>query len=319
MQTVTCLATTQSHLVSGSEDSNLHVWSLPALLSLTSTEPSEPLRSLQNHRASVTNVALGHSASNTNICVSSSKDNTVIVWNYLSGDLLRTYLLPSTPLSLALEPCDRAVYVGFEDGSVQLIEFVQHDSADNPLYDTRLQTTPVQVTLPPWVTPNQSDTGPALCVGLNYDGTCLLTGHASGKIAQWDTGLRNFSGELADLNAPVTNLIMLSPLPSKRLTNPAAVVKPKLGAGNYTFTAQLSGSLETSPLDHTLRIIGFTEDQLENAMARLTGPVTSSSSSPSGDEELRKENAELLKVINQQRELQKKTWDKYTKLKGSKA
>jgi pre-rRNA-processing protein IPI3 len=297
--------------VSGSEDSNIHVWSVPRLLSLSWKETHEPLRSLSNHRAAVIHLAVGHSSSTTNICVSSGKDNTVIVWNYHSGDLLRTFLLSSTPLCLALDPCDRAVYVGFEDGSVQLIEFIQPDSILNPLYDTRQQTTPVQITLPPWTAPLEA--GAALCIGLSYDGTCLLTGHSSGKIAQWDTGRRSFSAELADLNAPVTNLFMLAPFPETRLTRPQTVVKPKLGESNYTFTVQLTGSMGNSAFDHAVSTPGFSLELLEDSISRISGP---SATSPSGDDKLRKENDELWQIISEQRELQKQTWDKYTKLKS---
>lgn len=300
--------------MSGSDDSNIHVWSLPRLLSISSNETPEPIRSLSNHRAAITNLVLGHSSSTTNICVSASKDNTVVVWNYLSGDLLRTFLLPSTPLCLALDPCDRAVYVGFEDGSMQLIEFLQSDSVQNPLYDTRLQTTPVQITTPPWITP--TDFGPALCIGLNYDGTCLLSGHVSGKIAQWDTGRRTFSTEVGDLNAPVTNLLMLSPFPKNRLTKAATIVKPKIGEGNYSFVAQFTGSTNTSSFEQVLHSTGFPADLLEDAIARFSSPMASSSS---GDDQLRKENEELWKVIHEQRDLQKKTWEKYSKLKANDA
>jgi len=235
----------------------------------------------------------------------------VIVWNYHTGDLLRTFLLPSTPLCLALDPCDRAVYVGFEDGSLQVVEFVQPESISNPLYDSRLQTTPVQITLSPWAAPTEA--GAALCVSLSYDGTCLLSGHASGKIAQWDTGRRSFSAELVDLNAPVTNLRMLSPFPEKRLTKPQTVVKPKLGEGNYTFTVQLVGSMGNSTFDKAISSSGFPSQMLEDAISRLSGPSTPSSS---GDDKLRKENQELWQIINEQRELQKKTWDQYTQLKS---
>jgi pre-rRNA-processing protein IPI3 len=311
LQAVSCLAASQSHLVSGSEDSNVHVWSVSRLLSLSWKETREPLRSLSNHRAAITQLALGHSSSTTNICVSSSRDNTVIVWNYHSGDLLRTFLLSSTPLCLALDPCDRAVYVGFEDGSVQLIEFIKPDCILNPLYDTRLQTTPVQITLPSWTAP--SETGAALCIGLSYDGTYLLSGHSSGKIAQWDTGRRSFSAELADLNAPVTNLFMLSPFPGTRLTTPQTVVKPKLGESNYTFTAQLTGSMGRSTFDHAVSTTGFPLELLEDSISKISGPLAPSSS---GDDKLRKENDELWQIINEQRDLQKKTWDKYTKLKS---
>jgi pre-rRNA-processing protein IPI3 len=194
---------------------------------------------------------------------------------------------------------------------VQLIEFIQPDSILNPLYDTRQQTTPVQITLPPWTAPLEA--GAALCIGLSYDGTCLLTGHSSGKIAQWDTGRRSFSAELADLNAPVTNLFMLAPFPETRLTRPQTVVKPKLGESNYTFTAQLTGSMGNSAFDHAVSTPGFSLELLEDSISRISGP---SATSPSGDDKLRKENDELWQIISEQRELQKQTWDKYTKLKS---
>lgn len=310
LQPISCLAGNQSHLITGSEDSNIHIWSVPRLLSMTATESPEPLRTLSNHRAAITNLVMGHSASGTDICVSASKDNTIVVWDYHSGDLLRIFLLPSTPLCLALDPCDRAVYIGFEDGSVQLVEFSSRDSKVNQLYDKSLQSTPVQVTLPSWTT--QGEPSPVLCLGLSYDGTTLLSGHTSGKIVHWDTPRRIFTAELADLNAPVTNLLMSSPFTAQRMTKPLTVVKPKLGEGSYIFTSKLQGSIGT--LSRAINADGFPSDLLEKAIASFSIAATNTSSS-SGDEELRKENEELWKIVNDQRALQKKTWSKYTTLK----
>jgi pre-rRNA-processing protein IPI3 len=197
---------------------------------------------------------------------------------------------------------------------VQVIEFTQPNSITHPLYDTRLQNTPIQVTLPPWVAPNEA--GPALCIGVSYDGTLLLSGHNSGKISQWDTGRRCFSAELADLNAPVTNIAMLSPFPETRSTIAVTVVKPKLGEGHYTFTAQLTGSLTKSHFDEITDNPGFPAKMLEDAIADFSRPATQSSS---GDEKLLKENEDLWKIINEQRAVQKKTWDKYSQLKTSDA
>lgn len=288
----------------------------------SSSETHEPLRSLSNHGQPITSVGLGHSASSTNICVSASKDNTIIVWNYHTGDLLRTFLLPSTPLCLALDPCDRGVYIGFEDGSVQLVEFVHADAKVHPVYDAELQHTPVTVNTSPWIPPSsiatESDSvfGAVHCLGLSYDGTSLISGHASGKIGLWDTGKHNFAGELVDLNAPVTNLLMLSPFPGKQLTKAAMVVKPKLGESNYTFTAQLTGSLATNAFDRAVEGPGFPTDMLENAISRFLAPSATSPSqatSSSGDEKLRKENEDLRRVINEQQALLKKM---QSKLKG---
>ncbi|KAF7855981.1 hypothetical protein EAF04_009937 [Stromatinia cepivora] len=320
LQPISCIAATSTHMVTGSEDSNLHVWSISQLLSLHSNtnEPHEPIRSLSNHRAAITSVITGHSSSTSNICISASEDNSIIVWNYHTGDLLRTFLLPSTPLCMALDPCDRAVYTGFEDGSLQMIELIQPNSAINPLFDTRLQNTPVQVTSSIWSPP--SDIGAVHCLGLSYDGTSLFSGHSSGKISHWDTGRRAFLVELSDLNAPVTNLVMQSPFPKTSKTKSINVVKPKLAEGNYTFIAQLIGNKGSSIFDQALEYQGFPQGMLEKALLDLAEPQvtttsSSSSSSSSEEEKLRKENSELWKVVNEQRALQKKTFEKYSELK----
>jgi pre-rRNA-processing protein IPI3 len=312
LQAVTCITATRLNILTGSEDSNIHVWSLPRLLALETKESLEPLRSLSNHRAAITSLAIGQSTNQTNISISTSQDNTIIVWNYHSGDLLRTFLLPSTPLCLALDPCNRAVYAGFEDGTLQMIEFFQANSTLNPLFDPNLQTTPVQITESPWTAP--AECGSVYCMGLSYDGTSILSGHASGKISLWDTGRRAFSSELADLNAPVTNLLMISPFPSPTRTRASNVVKPKLGDVQYTFTAQLCGPPPATEFDRVVHSNGFPSEMLFDAISRFSTPLSLSSSA---DEKLRKENEELWRVVNEQQALQKKTLEKYTKLKAS--
>lgn len=257
---------------------------------------------------------MGHSATPTNICVSASKDSTCIVWNYQSGDLLRTFLLPSAPLCLTLDPCDRAVYVGSEDGSIQCVEFISSASLLNPLFDQTLQSTPTQITMPPWTADSEiGEVGPTHCININYDGTHLLSGHTSGKIVQWDIGRRGVRGEVADLNAPVTNLIMMSPFPKKRMTKTITVVKPKLGEGHYTFTSQLTGMIDQNPFEQAVQSLGFAQDMLEGAISKFYSPAASTSI---GDDKLRKENEELWQIVNEQRDLQKITWEKYAKLKA---
>jgi len=278
-----------------------------------STDLHEPVRTLSNHRAAITSVAIGHSASDVNISISASRDNTCIVWNYHTGELLRTFLLPSNPLCLAIDPCDRAFYVGFEDGSIQPIELLQLTATINSLYDSNLQATPVQVTSSPFGGA-PPEIGLVHCLDLSYDGTVLLSGHASGKIIKWDAGPRRFSGELADLNAPVTNLMILSPFPNLLPTKAVTVVKPRFGEGNYTFTCQFTTSLGTSEFEEALKSPGVPSDMLESAILEFAKPVASSSEA---DEQLRKENEDLWAVVNEQRALQKRTYDKYLEAKAA--
>lgn len=313
---MTCLATTSTHIISGSEDSNIHIWSLPTLLSLSTIGAQEPVRSLSNHRAAITHLVTGHSAGSGDILVSASKDNTCIVWDYHTGTLLRTYLLPATPLCLALDPCDRAAYAGFEDGSVRLIDFFAQSSTVNPLYDSKLQTTPVQVAPDAWVAPFEA--GATNCIAVTYDGTSLLTGHAAGKVVQWDVGRRGFSADLVDLNAPVTNLLVMSPFADKHATRAVNVVKPRLGEVSYTYTAQLTGDLMVSPFQQALNCPGFSADVLDDAIMGFGSPgLVSTSAVPvekpgsAGEEQLQAENEGLKASLVEAKALQKKTWEKY--------
>lgn len=310
LQIVSCVAAKKSHLISGSDDSNLHVWSTPQLLSLSENQSLEPIRSLSNHQAPITSLVLGNSESNNDICVSASKENTVLVWNYNSGQLLRTFLLSNTPLCLSLDPCDRGVYIGLDDGSIQLIEFVVSDSNKNLLFDSALQATPLKITAPQWNVPG--DAGSALCICLTYDGTYLLTGHTSGKINKWDTGRRRFLLEVSSLTEPVTNLIFQSPFPTNKRTRISTVVKPKLSSHDHVLTTQFIGSLH-SEFDHAVFSQGFSTELINDAIARFTSPSCSSSEA---DEQLKNENEALWKIINELRAVQKKTWEKYTTLQA---
>ncbi|KAK3067162.1 hypothetical protein LTS18_001275, partial [Coniosporium uncinatum] len=216
LQPVTHLTISPSftHLLSGSADSNIHVWSLPSLLSFSSTrEAKTPLQTLSHHRGPITALTLGHSSSTSaNIAVSASTDSTALIWDYRTGALRRIYLLPSTPLALAFDVLDRALFATYGDGSVQCIDFYDRDSQPstiNPLYDTdpAASSTPHQP--PPsskWPTHSQTN-GPALSIALSYDSSLLLTGHESGRIVAWDVGRGAFRDVVATLPGPVTNLV----------------------------------------------------------------------------------------------------------------
>ena len=334
LQPVTCLAGDSTYLVSGSEDSNILVWSVPSLISLSNQGPHEPLRTLSNHRAGITALALGHSNAGTNIVVSASKDNTAIVWNHSTGTLLRTFLLPSTPSALALDPADRAFYVGYTDSSVALIDLYNPTASTNSLYDVDQQSTPLQIVAEKTNMSGAPSTLEAVnCLGVSYDGTTLLSGHQSGNVISWETGARKFSAELTDLNAPVTNLHMESPFPRTYPVKAIGVSKPKLGEGNHTFTAQLNGTLPSKFKAETVRSeVGFADGVLEEAIMEFmmpSGPQVVGKVSKAADVEmgggeseelakLKKENAELWAVVNEQNDAQKETLSKKRKGAGGK-
>jgi pre-rRNA-processing protein IPI3 len=311
---VTCIATTPYHLITGSDDSNILVWEVARLLELDTTVEHEPEQTLSNHRAAITSLVVGQSTNpDTNICVSASRDKSCIIWNYQTGVALRTLLLPSCPLSLGLDPCARAFYVSTEDCSMIAVELFA-EKALLGAQNAEGSSTVVQVA-PPFGTSSQ-EAGPASCLGLSYDGTVLLSGHANGQILRWDLSTRAVATEVANLNASVTNIFFVPPFASASRTQAASVVKPFLGSRNYTFAAQLSGDLvDESPFGNLVNTKGITQEKLEQAILSLHQPQTGTAAAT--DDELRKENENLWAIINEQRALQKKTLQRYVEAKSA--
>lgn len=207
---------------------------------------------------------MGHSAGRYNIVVSTSKDNMAIVWNYHTGQVLRTFLLPSAAMCTALDPADRAFYVGYEDGSVQAIDLYKSQSIQHPLYDPSLQSTPSQVSAEDRWSPPSADMGTVHSLSVSYDGTILLSGHENGKVLSWNIGRRKYTATMADYTHPVTNLLTQPPsglphaaLDLKRISH--NIVKPRYdqglsdqstpGAvpGEYAFNSHILASSSSSP------------------------------------------------------------------------
>ena len=225
LQAVSSLIVTYSHtlILSGSADSNVHVWSLPNLLSFSQTstfssiDPPQksPVRTFSQHRAGITALACGHSTTATNFAISASNDNTCYLWTIDNCEILKTILLPYTPLCFALDPADRTAYAGYEDGSIQCIEFYRKastlaDQTLEPLQNTS-DSGPLQLTPRDTWSPLSSEIGPASCICISFDATSLLTGHDNGKVISWDVAKRRIHKAVSDFGHSVTNLIMLSP------------------------------------------------------------------------------------------------------------
>ncbi|KAJ5192472.1 hypothetical protein N7449_008614 [Penicillium cf. viridicatum] len=282
LQPVTSLVVdpTSNFILSGSADASVHVWSLPGILSFskpalsaTRQPTNSPIRTFSNHRAGITSLAVGHSNGRHNIVVSTAKDNTAIAWDYHTGRTLRTFLLPLSATSVALDPVDRAFYVGYEDGSVQSVDFYRSQSQ--------------------WRIGGSSpsaETGSVKTISLTYDGTTLLSGHANGKVLSWNVARRKYTTSVADYTHPITNLVMLPPggipHPSSDLKRKAhTIVKPRHDSGlsapnhapgavpaEYMFHTQItapSDSRKPTQFSQALTHSFFPTSMIEDGLAEL--------------------------------------------------
>lgn len=229
---------------------------------------------------------------------------------------MHTFLLPSSPLCLALDPADRGIYAGYEDGSVHLIDFYSQGGLANPLHNPALQSTPTQPPLSDrWSAPDHS-ASPILCLQVSYDGTSLLSGHQDGKVHVWDVAAGKYDKRLADFAAPITNVVMLKPVGFHENSKPAVklqnVVKPRYesfvngdhGAtipNKYTFIARFTSTLplplsaDNTSFYQALHHSSFPTALLEESLAELSSPKKTFDTATDSSElaNLRAQNAAL--------------------------
>ncbi|GIZ38110.1 hypothetical protein CKM354_000153400 [Cercospora kikuchii] len=345
---------TSNFLLSASKDATIHVWSIPQLLSFTHTGGASPLRTFSSHHAEITGLVLGHGAFNLNFVISTSKDKTCLVWDYKTGNILRTYLLPGTPLCAALDPADRAVYVGYEDGCLQQLDLYTPPTGElDAVQNGQGALDPVQ---PPaasrWKLPDASH-GSALSLDVSYDGSVILTGHQSGAVLSWDVARTSFATNLTPLPlpGPASNLMFLpvsghhGQQSGTKKIKINEIVKPKFGAfdvngsgavpGNYVANVQFSSELDlgSEEFRSALTAPTFPTALLDEGLDELAnwGKMPNQSNGDIGangddfmslddnedkpeNQKLQEENAALKAQLESMRRMQKKSFEKLSKL-----
>lgn len=225
-----------------------------------------------------------------------------------------------------MDPADRAAYVGYEDGSIQLLRFYIDKSFTHPLHQFDVHSTPSHPAAKDRWLPPSPQSSATLSIQLSYDGATLLSGHRGGAVQSWDVAKGLFAKTLAELSSPVTNLKILSPtgfpitsVPPLKLHK---VVKPRYesSAGaynnpyttsglpaNYTLTAQFATTLSHQPTDFQTSLTSptFSQSLLDASIAELTslpsakqGPISNSALGGEEGEDPGEQNTHLLAQLN---------------------
>jgi pre-rRNA-processing protein IPI3 len=204
---------------------------------------------------------------------------------------MRTYLLPETPTAVTLDPADRAFHVAYSDGSLQTIDFfdeIQKTVPTDVLRDPSSSHRPIQPSPKTRFNAESQKLGGALSLSLSWDGTTLISGHASGKVAVWDIAKGNYLSTSANIPGPVSNLCFLSPTGFPQPREPSfkiqTVVKPKqdsgsTGSGNsmipshYTLNMQFTGRLRPAHISATDELLLATST-FQNALTHPSFPTS---------------------------------------------
>lgn len=194
--TALCFSSHSNHLVSGSEDAKIGIWSLTQMLDATPAGERAPVHVLNRHIDAVTAVAIGRASSGggSELLVSAGRDRTVMTWDLATGQHLRTYVLEEVPRCLIVDPAERAVYVGLEEGGVRAIEL--HNSlhggetsidklrSASEMYDEQYRDQPVPVVGDKWTAEGKDSA--VLSIEVSYEGNLVITGADNGEVALWD-------------------------------------------------------------------------------------------------------------------------------------
>ena len=265
------MAATRTHLLTGSDDSNVNIWSLARLMQLDASSEPDPERTLVNHTSALTALVASKSTNpHSSLCASASKDKTCIIWNHQSGEALRTILFSSTPCCLALDSFPRTLAVSSDDSSLHVIDLFGGGQPLLGRYSTESSSTPIRA--PPPVAVVDDDMGSASCIAFSYDGNTLLSGHPKGQVVKWF--LNGDWTELVNLNFPVTNIVFIPPahLTPARSTRPLHVVKPGAAGGACGHTVKFEQHINhrsDSRFDSLLNTFGFSGQVLRDAVRSL--------------------------------------------------
>lgn len=105
--------TDDSHaVISGGRDTRVLVYRLSDLVS----GPCKPVHELTSHSQEITDIAIGKGGYQEARIYTASSDRTVCLWQLLTGHKLSTFTFAHPVFCVAIDPVERAFYVGSDQG-----------------------------------------------------------------------------------------------------------------------------------------------------------------------------------------------------------
>jgi pre-rRNA-processing protein IPI3 len=187
-QKITCIEFTQdeSHIVTASSDSRVHVWNLVDLVDLIS-DMSEvrPVVTWSDHTLEVTGLYVGYGKSCDCRIFTASADSTVRSYDLRTKSLLTTYSLPEPISALTVDSLERVIYAGSISGTIHMVSLYEVNSYSGHLEALGGAQRIISVSANSDTSLRQHETS-VTCMRLSMDSNVLVSGDASGNILSWD-------------------------------------------------------------------------------------------------------------------------------------
>lgn len=238
-----------SHFVSGGEDNLVIVWSLASVLSFrdTPSQRPEPTRVWSSHSLPVTDLHVGHGGYRCRV-VSASLDQTCRLWDMVTGELLQTFVFPSSIMSVTMDTSEYRLFAGGSNGTIFAVNMY-----GQPIRKERhIESSDTQ-----GVNCYKGHSKQVTCLSISMDGTKLVSGSHDCTVKIFDV----FSGQcVRTLNhkGHITNAMIVPTPPA--VSNPS--VKPTIPL--QQFKRQLYTQSE-EPLVFHVRIHGTMAEESEDS------------------------------------------------------
>ncbi|ORY74603.1 WD40-repeat-containing domain protein [Protomyces lactucae-debilis] len=183
------LFTSDSKLfISASADATVQIWSVAQVLDRDEQQDlARPARTLKLHTLGITDMYIGIGTSTTARLYTASLDATVRIWDLVTGELLTTLLFISPVQCLAVDKTEHQVYVGLESGSVQCVKLVVESDRTHRAIGGMSSIVTAGTHSSSLFTGHEAAVS---ALSLNFDGSLLVSGDASGNVFVWDAARR---------------------------------------------------------------------------------------------------------------------------------
>lgn len=200
-----------SYMVTAGMDARASVWRVCDLLQMYQQDRKlTPFYAITDHSLDVTGTCLV-GASNDVRLYTTLRDATLRVYNVPCKTLLATFILPRPAECLAVDPANRQVYVGLDDGRIRAIPLYRARNSvlesvvgarniitvesDNNLEETFVHHQQMDTCS----TENPSVT----TLALSFDATVLVSGDSLGRVMAADVATRQVTRTFTSCNSPI--------------------------------------------------------------------------------------------------------------------
>ncbi|KAJ8100551.1 WD40-repeat-containing domain protein [Lipomyces tetrasporus] len=218
---INCLVFSQddSVLFSAGNDARIYSWRTLDLCNAHSNyNDIQPLATANQHSLEVTGLYCGYGGILDSRLYSISLDGSCRVWNASDLRLQTTFVFKEALLSVVVDPAERAIYAGCDNGVIYHVDLYRQPREGAGLleYAGGLQRI-VDVSSESTVKFAQH-TDKILSLDLSFDGTLLVSGSQDGTVIVWDVSTHQVMKNIKPGRGPVYVVKVLENLPSEHYT-----------------------------------------------------------------------------------------------------